>query len=442
MVEVLDPSRSEHAGRLQPGAPPVRVGGKQAKSFESLRAWLRKRADPARFPDTGVPPILDGVLPSRRKLRIVADATQQFAWVQFVIQYASLQPGHGLAHEVRTSPLIRRFELEIRGTGRVVNFELGGEPVAVDSCVGLALLVDDDDSPRSVRVSPVRIRIAEASAPVGTIAGISTLSDRPGHVALKLDPPSTLVQLGTSLSAARARRPQAHLRLSVSYRASFVAAFEVLAVVNAAGFRRVDLLGLQNPFLAALGRDLLALINESFRQKRERSTPTFRFGRFFEPPLTMWARLFPRRGGRSLNLRAMGGGGKTQRAVDWGLQWLMADQRQDGAWARKGGAADLEATVFATLAFLATDALRSSVVRAPTVRALDWILRTQRADGGHGTAQNPRAIWLHALALQALVEAAGLGGEKRHRAGALKGLAFLLRTNCERRSKSAAVRRP
>lgn len=131
--------RSDHPG-LRKDAPPILIQGKQPKSMKELRAWLRKLADPKKYPakkdPTGRPfPTfkLDGddVHVSSRKLVIHSDGLQVFGWVQALMQTCTMTPGEPFERALRLSPLIWNIELRMLDTKLKI-----ATPLPVDRGVG------------------------------------------------------------------------------------------------------------------------------------------------------------------------------------------------------------------------------------------------------------------------------------------------------------------
>jgi len=130
------------------------------------------------------------------------------------------------------------------------------------------------------------------------------------------------------------------------------------------------------------------------------------------------------RGGRR-NMRAGGGSGATENAVELHLKWLDAQRNDD-----TGAIGSVEETSLALLAMLGAGYTDRGSERdnryAKCVRAgLRFLLSSQRADGS--LADRSRAGWLrtHAMATLALAEAYWMTRNPRYKAPAQQGLDLL-----------------
>ncbi|MAG55867.1 MAG: hypothetical protein CMJ83_06215 [Planctomycetes bacterium] len=152
-----------------------------------------------------------------------------------------------------------------------------------------------------------------------------------------------------------------------------------------------------------------------------------------------------RRGGRR-NLRALGGGGKTQRAVERGLEWLSNHQSQDGRWdcdnfmangdSKKGplcdgkGIAmyDVGVTGLALLAFLgAGNTHREGPYKATVRKSLKWLKGQQDAEGCFGPRGDPHFTYNHGIGALAMAEAYGMTRSGIWKATAQNGINFVMK---------------
>jgi len=127
------------------------------------------------------------------------------------------------------------------------------------------------------------------------------------------------------------------------------------------------------------------------------------------------------------NLRAEGGGQKTQRTADMGLEWLMRNQRDDGSWAGGGDLTDEAATSLALLAFLgAGETHKHGQYRDIVGQGFDWLTARRTADGWFVPTTAKRRFRDHATVTLAFAEAFGLTGSPRYRDPAVTGVRRLL----------------
>ncbi len=97
-----------------------------------------------------------------------------------------------------------------------------------------------------------------------------------------------------------------------------------------------------------------------------------------------------------------------QRAIDW----LLRQQRADGSFAGEHGRGDVEATALVALLLLGNGStLDRGPYRAPLARALGWLLAQQRDDGRFADA-GPGSLRAHATAAWALGEATGTSAHR------------------------------
>ncbi|MCH7701672.1 MAG: hypothetical protein IID37_08290 [Planctomycetes bacterium] len=124
-------------------------------------------------------------------------------------------------------------------------------------------------------------------------------------------------------------------------------------------------------------------------------------------------------------LEQMGGSEETERAVAAALQWLSSHQSPDGRWAgnrfdehcgRCGGETDVQVDVATTglslLCFLGADHthVKEGPYRADVERAINWLLRRQRADGD---LRGGETMYSHGIAAIALAEAYSMTEDPR-----------------------------
>ena len=85
-----------------------------------------------------------------------------------------------------------------------------------------------------------------------------------------------------------------------------------------------------------------------------------------------------------------------------GLEWLIANRNDDGAWGyRAGRASYVEPTALAVVALLPSKDLPGAV--GALSRALDWLGERQRQDGSWGVSEaDDEASWMTAYAVWAL----------------------------------------
>lgn len=146
---------------------------------------------------------------------------------------------------------------------------------------------------------------------------------------------------------------------------------------------------------------------------------------------------------------AMGGGnGMTEAAVQAALQWLAANQNEDGRWdcsrhgggretktlghdrGGAGGEADTAVTGLAVLAFLGAGHTHRDGKHAATVRrGLEFLARSQAADGNlAGNAELFARMYCHGMATLALGEAYGMTGDPGLRPFLERALGYTVRS--------------
>ncbi|HMS17016.1 MAG TPA: terpene cyclase/mutase family protein [Planctomycetota bacterium] len=151
-----------------------------------------------------------------------------------------------------------------------------------------------------------------------------------------------------------------------------------------------------------------------------------------------------RRGG-SRNLKAGGGGGRTRKAVDQGLEWLSKHQSPDGRWDcdnfmangdpnkgplcdGKGMATyDVGVSGLALLCFLGAGHTTKEGNYQTTVReGLKWLKSMQDSDGCFGPRGDPHHTYSHAIAALAMAEAYGMTRSGIWKASAQNGINYVM----------------
>jgi len=131
-------------------------------------------------------------------------------------------------------------------------------------------------------------------------------------------------------------------------------------------------------------------------------------------------------------LREGGGNEETETAVDRGLGWILRQQQADGIWTLDGydpghgtgpaGPNIPAATALALLPLLGAGHTHQAGAHAPQVdRGLNYLLRTQPADGGFSGS-----AYQHCIPTIALCEAYGLTKDPRLKDPAQRGLDFIV----------------
>ena len=148
-----------------------------------------------------------------------------------------------------------------------------------------------------------------------------------------------------------------------------------------------------------------------------------------------------RRGGRR-NLRAGGGGKKTQSAVDLSLEWLKIHQTNNGHWDADGfdteckinkcggpgvSTFDPGLTGLTLLSFLGAGETHNSGQYKDVVKnGLRYLKSIQDAEGCFGPRASPRFLHDHMWAALAMTEAYGLTGSRLFKDSAQRGVDFVL----------------
>lgn len=150
---------------------------------------------------------------------------------------------------------------------------------------------------------------------------------------------------------------------------------------------------------------------------------------------------------RSAMLEAGGGNIFTEAAVQAALQWLAANQSEDGRWdcsrygggretrtlghdrGGAGGEADTAVSGLAVLAYLGAGQTHLDGPQAATVRrGLEFLARSQAADGNlAGNAELFARMYCHGMATLALSEAYGMTGDAALRPYLERALAYTVR---------------
>jgi hypothetical protein len=130
---------------------------------------------------------------------------------------------------------------------------------------------------------------------------------------------------------------------------------------------------------------------------------------------------------RYLTLRN-GGNERTETAVAAGLEWLAAQQKQDGRWVIVGGQHnDTAATAFALLPFLAAGQVHVGPLARPPYdvrvkRGLEFLVTHQNSDGNLGGG-----MYGHALSTMALSHAFALTADPKLKDPAQKAVDYIVR---------------
>ncbi|MCG3133914.1 MAG: hypothetical protein HMLKMBBP_01181 [Planctomycetes bacterium] len=150
-----------------------------------------------------------------------------------------------------------------------------------------------------------------------------------------------------------------------------------------------------------------------------------------------------RRGGRN-NLKAGGGGKKSQNAVDLALEWLKNHQSSDGRWDTDGfdqmcklnkcsgpgeGTYDPGNSGLALLCFLGAGETHQNGTYKDTVRnGLKWLKDQQDAEGCFGPRSTQHFQYNHMCASLAMTEAYGLTQSPLFRESAQRGVNFVIQS--------------
>ncbi len=142
-------------------------------------------------------------------------------------------------------------------------------------------------------------------------------------------------------------------------------------------------------------------------------------------------------GARGSQLGRFGGGVHTEGAVLRALRWLKQHQEEDGSWnqATGGGAGDNQRfrgaaagmTGLAVLSYLAHGETTGSPEFGPTLqRAIQWLVANQHEDGYWGRTRAQGGAYEHPIATYAICEAYGMLSIPSLREPAEKGLSFMI----------------
>jgi hypothetical protein len=145
---------------------------------------------------------------------------------------------------------------------------------------------------------------------------------------------------------------------------------------------------------------------------------------------------------RERSVKRFGGTKASEAAVERGLNWLAAHQNADGSWSlhnfhvncKHPRCADAgtytsnpAGTGVALLPFLGAGHTHQSGKHQHTVaRAVDWLVRQQKANGTWPAPGDARPMYGHALAAIALCEVYGMTGDARLRGPARKALDYIV----------------
>ncbi len=148
-----------------------------------------------------------------------------------------------------------------------------------------------------------------------------------------------------------------------------------------------------------------------------------------------------RRGGHR-NLRAFGGGKKTENAVDLALEWLKNHQSSDGRWECENFSAQCKlnkcpdpgeaaytpgVSGLALLCFLGYgETHQSGTYKDVVKRGLKYIKSIQDAEGCFGPRASQHFQYNHACAALAMTEAYGLTGSRLFKDAAQRGVNFVI----------------
>jgi hypothetical protein len=114
-------------------------------------------------------------------------------------------------------------------------------------------------------------------------------------------------------------------------------------------------------------------------------------------------------------------------AIEKGLKWLAAQQKEDGRWSCKPTHAtdDMASTAFALLAFLADgNSETTGPFKEVVAKGAAWLVKQQQADGSFGGVR----LYTEGLCTLALVEAFVMGGTEAHYEAAQKGINHVVKS--------------
>jgi hypothetical protein len=143
-------------------------------------------------------------------------------------------------------------------------------------------------------------------------------------------------------------------------------------------------------------------------------------------------------GGRKKAVGRFGGNSATESAVEAALRWLARHQEADGHWDHQkyegggnvdGGVAnDGGVSALAMLAFLGAGYTHKmpSAFQDNVRRITEWMLKSQRPDGGFGDANHGYEIYASTIGTLAMAEAYGMTNDQRLRDSAQKGVDYVL----------------
>lgn len=431
VVDVVDSLTYRGETPLDPRALPLifhdpRRGSRQLRDLALWRERLVElaRARTAKHARMGPRRYL-----SRLRLKIRCDAGQLWGWVPTILEAASRTQGSAFLEEVNGSPLIAVAELQILGTGRSVTVRMITPPEASKCTAAVDLRVPSDAASRAAIERPVDVRLAGIRTPVGRFSGWAPHSERTGHVSLQMAPASMLLAVRTYCRGVDARGRLRRGLLTAGPRVPFLYGIELLEAMRdcdctllnvgpLAGEDRVKLVAGRMTtesgaaFVAAEGRRLGT--REVGASVKSGDAIGFPYG---DPLVDVVSsttertppRLFRGRGSRR-NLRARGGGGRTQRTVSLSLSFLAGRQHPLGAVIGENGIEDIVGTALLAQLLVATgrDPADRTTGRGLS-QALDMLIRDQRGGTWH-RRRGPVSDADHATLTRTLVEVYGTHG--------------------------------
>ncbi|MFP4053913.1 MAG: hypothetical protein ACLFV7_08635, partial [Phycisphaerae bacterium] len=138
-------------------------------------------------------------------------------------------------------------------------------------------------------------------------------------------------------------------------------------------------------------------------------------------------------------VKAFGGSDESEAAVAKALRFLAASQERDGRWSKinkdvrpgkkvRTSDVDVAVTSLATLCYLACQHTHTQdgPYRETVQKALDWLIEKQKDNGDLTDKAGNHSMYNHAIATLALAEAAGITGDKKVKAAAIKAAEFII----------------
>ena len=141
---------------------------------------------------------------------------------------------------------------------------------------------------------------------------------------------------------------------------------------------------------------------------------------------------------KDLLLKRDGGTKESEAAVGRGLAWLARRQLKDGSWEFDGASRDkVAATGMALLPFLAAGETHRGTgkYKKAVENGLNWLVARAGSGGSLGTNN----MYAHAIAAVALCEAAGMTGDPNVKAKATAAVGYIVRAQCR---NGVGVHRP